>query len=70
MHFVVRLWLVAFTTLAVAESRPLIFEEPAVIPVSEVTYTSFGGAVAIDGLRGFAAVVDQRCSEEFQRVPT
>ena len=27
MQFVVRLWLVAFTTLAVAQPRPLVFED-------------------------------------------
>jgi hypothetical protein len=49
MQFVVRLWLVAFTTLAVAQSRSLVSEEKAVITVSGVAYTAFGGDVAIDG---------------------
>jgi hypothetical protein len=48
MQFVVRLWLVAFTTLAVAQSRSLVSEEEAVITVSGVAYTEFGGAFAID----------------------
>jgi len=49
MQFVVQLWLVAFTTLAVAPSRPLVVEEKAVITASDVAYTEFGGAVAMDG---------------------
>jgi hypothetical protein len=49
MHLVVRLWLVAFTTLAVAQPRPLVFVERASIPASDAAYTKFGGAPAIDG---------------------
>jgi hypothetical protein len=46
MQFVVRWWLVAFTTLAVAQSCPLVFEEKAVTALWDVAYTELGGAVA------------------------
>jgi hypothetical protein len=45
MEFVVRVWLVALTTLAVAQSRPQVFSEKAVITVSVVAYTEFDGTV-------------------------
>jgi hypothetical protein len=77
MHFVVRLWLVAFTTLAVAQSRPLVIEEKAVITASEVAYTEFGAAVAIDRPWALITAAVNReparsgaRSEEFQRLPT
>jgi len=49
MQLVVRLWLVAFSTLAVAQPRPLVFEGKEIITVSDVAYTGFGGVLAIDG---------------------
>jgi hypothetical protein len=66
MQFVVRLWLVAFTTLAVAQSRPLVFEEKAAITVSDVAYTECVGAVAID----LNLLDPGRCSEKFRGSPT
>jgi hypothetical protein len=50
MQFVVRLCLVAFTTLAVAQSRALVFEGKAVISASDVAYMELdGGLVATRG---------------------
>ncbi len=62
MQFVARLGLVAFTTLAVAQPRPLVFEEKAVITVSDVAYTESGCAVAIDAPR---ALITAASCEEF-----
>jgi hypothetical protein len=79
MQFVARLWLVAFITLAVTQSRPLLFGERAAITVSDVAYPEFAGAVATRGgdAAEFCFVVYQpwacsiqRCSEKFRGLPT
>ena len=75
MQWIVRSWLVAFTTLAVAQPCPVVFEARAVITVSDVAYAEFTGGDAA-GFNDFVARPPWACSihggvpRNFRGLPT
>jgi hypothetical protein len=54
------MWLVAFTTLAVAQPRPLVVEDEEVLTASDVAYTPYTSANPREGAPFFGDAVATR----------